>query len=154
MGNAHCPPIYIEHLATIAQNICPFPNYDLNPHLISVLSRPSPSYLSEHCMTVQRSLTPRQLEDFNKSLNATFGRERKVKFGASGLVALSLAVLFETLAKQARGEMVVESVPIQGLFVKDPRGFYPPGVFTMSKCLRLIPYIANNPTKMIVETER
>lgn len=71
-----------------------------------------------------------------------------------GLVALSLAVLFDTLAEQVRGKWVSESGPIPGLFVKDPTGYYPPHVYMVSKYLRLVPHIANNPTRMREESER
>lgn len=74
--------------------------------------------------------------------------------GGVGVVALSLAVLFDTLARQVRGEVVSNVGPIPGLFVKDPRGYYPPQVDTMSKYLRLVPHIANNPSRMKSETER
>ncbi|GAA6234963.1 uncharacterized protein LOC117272034 [Lates japonicus] len=79
-------------------------------------------------MAVQSSLTHKQLEDFTRGLRTTFGREGKVTLGGVGVVALSLAVLFYILARQARGEFVSESGPIPGLSVKDPTGFYPPQV--------------------------
>nr|XP_033506820.1 uncharacterized protein LOC117272169 [Epinephelus lanceolatus] len=105
-------------------------------------------------MAVQSSLTPKQLEDFTQNLRTTFGREGKVTLGGVGVVALSLAMLFDTLARQARGEWVPDSGPIPGLFLKNVRGYYPPHVYTVSEYLRLVPYIANNPTRMKKESQR
>lgn len=119
-----------------------------------MLSTDSLTHLKSHYAAVQTSLTPKQLEDFTRGLRTTFGREGKVSLGGIGVVALSLAVLFDTLAKQVRGEPVAESGPISGLFIKDLNGYYPPQVYTISKYLRLVPHIANNPTQMRKATER
>lgn len=69
-------------------------------------------HLKNHDTAGQSSLTPKQLEDFTQGLRTTFGREGKVTLGGVGVVALSLAVLFDTLARQVRGEWVSESEPI------------------------------------------
>ncbi|XP_013859917.1 uncharacterized protein LOC106514926 [Austrofundulus limnaeus] len=154
MGNMHCPAEDAAHLAAVARDICPFPSYNYSPHFVHMMSINSSRNLHEHYTAVQRSLTPKQLEDFTQSLRTTFGREGKVTLGGVGVVALSLAVLFDTLAKQVRGEVVSDAGPIPGLFVKDPRGYYPPQVDTISKYLRLVPHIANNPDRMKQETAR
>ncbi|XP_032386587.1 uncharacterized protein LOC116700135 [Etheostoma spectabile] len=154
MGNMHCPPEDAALLASVAQDICPFPNYSPNPLFINVLSINSSLHLRNHYMAVQSSLTPKQLEDFTQGLRTTFGRDGKVTLGGVGVVALSLAVLFDTLARQVRGEWVSDSGPIPGLFVKNLRGYYPAHVYTVSEYLRLIPHIANNPTRMIEESEK
>ncbi|XP_051264669.1 uncharacterized protein LOC127368175 [Dicentrarchus labrax] len=149
-----CPSDNAAPLSTVARDICPFPNYNPSPLFVNMLSINSSAHLRNHYTAVQSSLTPKQLEDFTQGLRSTFGREGKVTFGGVGVVALSLAVLFDTLAKQARGEWVSESEPIPGLFYKDLRGYYPPHVYTVSKYLRLVPHIANNPTRMREETAR
>ncbi|XP_074545094.1 uncharacterized protein LOC141804529 [Halichoeres trimaculatus] len=119
-----------------------------------MLSINSSHHLSDHYMAVQSSLNPKQLEDFTRTLRSTFGREGRVSYGGVGVVALSLAVLFNTVAQQVKGERVSDSGPIPGLFFKDPRGYYPPHVHTVSEYLRLVPHIANNPTRMREEAER
>ncbi|XP_073346685.1 uncharacterized protein [Pagrus major] len=154
MGNMQCPAEDAALLASVARDICPFPNYNPSPHFFNMLSINSSLHLKNHYTAVQSSLTPKQLEDFTQGLRTTFGREGNVTLGGVGVVALSLAVLFDTLARQVRGEWVSESEPIPGLFVKDLRGDYPPHVYTVSKYLRLVPHIANNPTRMKEETER
>ncbi|KAF1383320.1 hypothetical protein PFLUV_G00130710 [Perca fluviatilis] len=154
MGNTHCPPEDAAHLASIARDICPFPNYNPNPLFFNMLSINSSLHLRNHYTAVQSSLTPKQLEDFTQGLRTTFGREGNVTLGGVGVVALSLAVLFDTLARQVRGEWVSESGPIPGLFVKNLRGYYPAHVYTASEYLKLVPHIANNPTRMIEESER
>lgn len=97
-------------------------------------------------MDVQSSLTPKQLEDFTQGLRSTFGKEGKVTLGGVGVVALSLAVLFDMPAKQAKGECLSNSGPIPGLFIKNQRGYYPPRVYSISsrEYLRLVPHIAKN----------
>ncbi|XP_037647231.1 uncharacterized protein LOC119501155 [Sebastes umbrosus] len=155
MGNMHCELEDVAQLASVARGICPYPNYNPSPLFGKMMSTNSSLHLRDHYRTVQSSLTPKQLEDFTQGLKTTFGREGKVTLGGVGVVALSLAVLFDTLARQARGEWVSDSGPIPGLFVKDPlRGYYPPHVYTASEYLRLVPHIANNPTRMREETER
>ncbi|XP_037647102.1 uncharacterized protein LOC119501083 isoform X2 [Sebastes umbrosus] len=155
MGNMHCELEEVAQLAPVARGICPYPNYNPSPLFGKMMSTNSSLHLRDHYRTVQSSLTPKQLEDFTQGLKTTFGREGKVTLGGVGVVALSLAVLFDTLARQARGEWVSDSGPIPGLFVKDPlRGYYPPHVYTASEYLRLVPHIANNPTRMREETER
>ncbi|XP_074512251.1 uncharacterized protein LOC141780775 [Sebastes fasciatus] len=155
MGNMLCELEDVAQLAPIARDICPYPNYNPSPLFGKMMSTNSSLHLRDHYRTVQSSLTPKQLEDFTQGLKTTFGREGKVTLGGVGVVALSLAVLFDTLARQARGEWVSDSGPIPGLFVKDPlRGYYPPHVYTASEYLRLVPHIANNPTRMREETER
>lgn len=154
MGNVYCPAAETAHLASVARDICPFPNYTPNPLFFNMLSVNSSLHLRNHYMAVQSSLTPKQLEDFTQSLRTTFGKEGKVTLGGVGVVALSLAVLFDTLARQVRGEWVSDSGPIPGLFVKDLRGYNPPYVNTVSDYLRLVPYIANNPIRMKEEAER
>lgn len=154
MGNFHCLVEDTDHLASVARNICPFPDYNPSPHFFNMLTMNSSQHLRDHYRDVQLSLTPKQLEDFTLGLQTTFGREGKVTLGGVGVVALSLAVLFDTLAKQVRGEWVSDSGPIPGLFVKDPAGYYPPQIYTVSKYLRLVPHIANNPTRMREESER
>ncbi|XP_074512250.1 uncharacterized protein LOC141780774 [Sebastes fasciatus] len=155
MANNHCGFEEIAQLTPIARDICPYPNYNHSPLFGKMMSANSSLHLRDHYRTVQSSLTPKQLEDFTQGLKTTFGREGKVTLGGVGVVALSLAVLFDTLARQARGEWVSDSGPIPGLFVKDPlRGYYPPHVYTASEYLRLVPHIANNPTRMRDETKR
>ncbi|XP_030608303.1 uncharacterized protein LOC115796165 isoform X2 [Archocentrus centrarchus] len=154
MGNMHCPPADASLVASFARDICPFPSHNHSPHFSQMLSINSSFHLKNHYTAVQTSLTPKQLEDFTQGLRTTFGREGKVSLGGVGVVALSLAVLFDTLAKQVRGEPVAESGPISGLFIKDPNGYYPPQVYTISKYLRRVPHIANNPTLMRKGTER
>ncbi|XP_025755818.1 uncharacterized protein LOC112842745 [Oreochromis niloticus] len=154
MGNLHCPPADASQLASFARGICSFPSYNPSPHFSQMLSINSSFYLKNHYKAVQTSLTPEQLEDFTRSLRTTFGREGKVTLGGVGVVALSLAVLFDTLVKQVRGEPVAESGPISGLFLKDLSGYYPPQVYTISRYLRLVPHIANNPSRMREVTER
>ncbi|KAK2821915.1 hypothetical protein Q5P01_021980 [Channa striata] len=154
MGNMQCPAEDAALLASVARTICPFPNYNPNPLFTNMLSINSTLHLRNHYKAVQSSLTPKQLEDFTLGLRTTFGREGKVTLGGVGVVALSLAVLFDTLAKQVRGESVCDSGPIPGLFLKDLSGYYPPHVYTISRYLRLVPHIANNPIRMKEETER
>ncbi|XP_029971559.1 uncharacterized protein LOC115405926 [Salarias fasciatus] len=141
-------------MASVARDICPFPNYNPSPHFINMLSINSSHHLRNHYAAVQSSLTPTQLEEFSQSLRTTFGREGRVTLGGVGVVALSLAILFDTLAKQVKGEFVPDSGPIPNLFLKNPGGYYPPNVFRASNYLRLVPYIANNPERMRAETER
>lgn len=154
MGNSYCSPQDAAHLASFAREICPFPHYNFSPHFTTMLSINSSRHLKDHYTAVQTSLTPKQLDDFTQGLRTTFGREGNVTLGGVGVVALSLAILFDTLAKQVRGQSVSESGPIPGLFVKDLRGYYPPHVYTISEYLRLVPHIANNPTRMIEAAER
>ncbi|XP_038550733.1 uncharacterized protein LOC119884385 [Micropterus salmoides] len=154
MGNMQCPAEDAALLASVARDICPFPNYNPNPVFMNMLSMNSSFHLRNHYEAVQSSLTPKQLDDFTQGLRTTFGREGKVTLGGVGVVALSLAVLFDTLARQVRGEWVSDSGPIPGLFVKSLRGYYPPSVSTVSEYLRLVPHIANNPTRMREESER
>ncbi|KAK2895715.1 hypothetical protein Q8A73_015203 [Channa argus] len=154
MGNMQCPAEDAAHLASVARNICPFPNYNPNPLFTNMLSINPSLHLRNHYKAVQSSLTSKQLEDFTLGLRTTFGREGKVTLGGVGVVALSLAVLFDTLAEQVRGKPVSDSGLIPGLFLKDLRGYYPPPVYTISKYLRLVPHIANNPIRMREETER
>ncbi|XP_034559570.1 uncharacterized protein LOC117827172 [Notolabrus celidotus] len=154
MGSTFCPADNISHMSSVARDVCPFPDYTPNPLFTNMLSVNSSLQLKHHYTAVQSSLNPKQLEDFTKSLRSTFGREGRVSYGGVGVVALSLAVLFDTLAKQAKGEQVSDSGPIPGLFIKDLRGYYPPHVHTVSEYLRLVPHIANNPTRMKEETER
>lgn len=149
-----CPVEEVAHLPSIARDICPFPNYSPNPLFSKLLSTDSSLHLRNHYTAVQSSLTPKQLEDFTQSLKTTFGKEGNVTLGGVGVVALSLAVLFDTISREVRGEWVPESGPIPGLFVKDLRGYYPPQVYTISEYLRLVPHIANNPSRMKKETER
>ncbi|XP_042353206.1 uncharacterized protein LOC121951076 [Plectropomus leopardus] len=153
MGNVHWRAEDAAHVASVARDICPFPNYNPSTLFADMLLVNSSLHLRNHYTAVQSSLTPMQLEDFTQDLRTTFGREGKVTLGGVGVVALSLAVLFDTLAKKVRGEWVPELGPIPGLFVKNPRGYYPPHVYTASEYLRLVPYIANNPTRMIEQTE-
>ncbi|KAM3605509.1 uncharacterized protein V6R79_026446 [Siganus canaliculatus] len=154
MGNLFCPLETADILVPLARDICPFPDYTPNPLVVNMLSTNSSLHLKNHYMAVQSSLSPKQLEDFTQGLRSTFGREGKVTLGEMGIVALSLAVLFDTLAKQVRGEFVPDSGPIPGLFLKDMRGYYPPPVYTVSRYLRLVPFIANNPARMKEETVR
>ncbi|CAJ1071473.1 uncharacterized protein LOC117827172 [Xyrichtys novacula] len=149
-----CPTDNLSHLSTPARDFCPFPDYTPSPLFTNMLSVNSSLHLRDHYMAVQSSLNPEQLEDFTQSLRRTFGKEGKVSYGGVGVVALSLAVLFDTLAKQAKGEWVSDSGPVPGLFFKDLRGYYPPHVYTVSEYMRLVPHIANNPTRMRAETER
>lgn len=111
-------------------------------------------HLRNHYLEVQSSLNPQQLDDFHLRLRTIVGREGKVTLGGVGVVALSLAVLFDTLARQVRGQWESKAGPIPGLFFKSPKGFYPPQVYTVSEYLRLVPYIANNPTQMKEVTKR
>ncbi|XP_042353205.1 uncharacterized protein LOC121951075 [Plectropomus leopardus] len=154
MGNMQCPAEDAALLASVARDICPFPDYNPSPLLLNMLSANSSLHLRNYYVEVQSSLTPKQLEDFTQDLRTTFGRKGRVNLGGVGVVALSLAVLFDTLGRQVRGEWVPHSGPIPGLFAKDLRGHYPPHVYTVSEFLRLLPYIANNPTRMREETER
>lgn len=149
-----CPFEDLSSLTSVARSVCPFPDYSPSPLFVDMLSVNSSLHLRSHYLTVQSSLNPQQLEQFTQSLRTTFGREGKVTYGGVGVVALSLAVLFDTLARQVRGEWVPESGPIPGLFLKNPIGYYPPQVYTASEYLRLVPYIANNPTRMKEETKR
>ncbi len=149
-----CPAKDAAHLASVARDICPFPDYNPSPYFAHMLSINSSLHLRNHYKEVQSSLTPKQLEDFAHGLKTTFGREGKVTLGGVGVVALSMTVLFDTLAKKARGEWVSDSGPIPGLFLKPLGGNYPPHVHTVSRYLRLVPHIANNPTRMKEETER
>lgn len=119
-----------------------------------MLSMNSSLHLRNHYLDVQSSLNPQQLEDFNLRLRTIFGREGRVTLGGVGVVALSLAVLFDTLARQVRGQWEPEAGPISSLFLRNPTGFYPPQVYTVSQYLRLVPYIANNPTQMKEVTKR
>ncbi|XP_059200975.1 uncharacterized protein LOC131980705 isoform X1 [Centropristis striata] len=154
MGNLQCPAEDAAHLASVARVFCPFPDYNPSPLFVNMVSINSSLHLRNHYRAVQSSLSPKQLEDFTQGLRTTFGREGKVTLGGVGVVALSLAVLFDTLARQVRGEWVSDSGPIPGLFLKNMRGYYPPQVHTVSEYLRLVPYIANNPSRMIEESER
>ncbi|XP_041658375.1 uncharacterized protein LOC121519647 isoform X1 [Cheilinus undulatus] len=154
MGNNFCPADDLSPLSSIARDVCPFPDYTPSPLFTNMLSINSSLHLRDHYTAVQSSLNPEQLEDFTQSLRRTFGREGRVSYGGVGVVALSLALLFDILAKEARGGWVPDSGPIPGLFFKDPRGFYPPHVYTISEYLRLVPHIANNPDRMREETER
>ncbi|XP_068197458.1 uncharacterized protein [Antennarius striatus] len=149
-----CPTMDITNLTSIARDVCPFPSYNPSPLFLNMLSINSSLHLRNHYTAVQSSLTPEQLEDFTQSLRTTFGRNGNVTLGGVGVVALSLAVLFDTLARQVRGEWVSEFGVIPGLFVKNPRNNYPPQVYTVSEYLRLVPHIANNPKRMKQETER
>ncbi|XP_059201353.1 uncharacterized protein LOC131981072 [Centropristis striata] len=154
MGNKQCATKDVAILASVARDVCPFPDYRPSPLFVNMLSINSSLHLRNHYREVQSSLTPKQLDDFTQGLRTTFGREGKVTLGGVGVVALSLAVLFDTLARQVRGEWVSDSGPIPGLFLKDPRGFYPPHAKAISEYLRLVPYIANNPSRMIEESKR
>ncbi|XP_045898444.1 uncharacterized protein LOC123966306 [Micropterus dolomieu] len=154
MGNMQCPAEDAALLASVARDICPFPNYNPNPVFKNMLSMNSSLHLRNHYEAVQSSLTPKQLDDFTQGLRTTFGREGNVTLGGVGVVALSLAVLFDTLARRVRGEWESESGPIPGLFVKSLIEYYPPSVSTVSEYLRLVPHIANNPTRMREESER
>ncbi|CAN9503338.1 unnamed protein product [Ophioblennius macclurei] len=154
MGNMQCPAEDAALLASVARDICPFPNYNPSAHYIDMLSINSSKHLRDHYETVQTSLTQEQLEEFTQGLRTTFGREGKVTLGGVGVVALSLAILFDTLAKQVKGEFVLGSGPIPNLFLKNPGGFYAPRVSIVSDYLRLVPYIANNPQRMREEIER
>lgn len=154
MGNIFCPVEDVALLADVARGICPFPAFTPSPHFSNMLSLNSSLHLKNHYLAVQSSLTHSQQEAFTQQLKRTFGRDGRVTLGGVGVVALSLAVLFDTLAKQAKGEWVPESGPIPGVFVKNPRGYYPPQVYTVSEYLRLMPYIANNPTRMKEELKR
>lgn len=154
MGNLQCPAEDAAHLASFARDICPFPNYNPSPHFFNMLSINSSRNLENHYAAVQASLTKTQLEDFTRGLRTVVGKEGKVTLGGVGVVALSLAVLFDTVASKVRGEWVPESGPIPGLFVKSLRGNYPLHVYTVSEYLRLMPYIANNPTRMKEEAKR
>ncbi|XP_059201355.1 uncharacterized protein LOC131981074 [Centropristis striata] len=154
MENMQCPAEDVAILASVARDICPFPDYNPSPLFVDMLSINSSLHLRNHYREVQSSLTPKQLEDFTQGLRTTFGRQGKVTLGGVGVVALSLAVLFDTLARQIRGEWVSDSGPIPGLFLKNMRGYYPPQVHTVSEYLRLVPYIANNPSRMVEESEK
>ncbi|KAJ0011917.1 hypothetical protein NQD34_012892 [Periophthalmus magnuspinnatus] len=154
MGSLQCLSQEVSLLASIARDICPFPNYQITPHVQDFLSLNSSTYLNNRYATVQSSLSVKQLEDFTQSLRSTFGREGRVSYGGVGVVALSLAILFDTVAQQVKGEYVSDQEPIPGLFLKNFRGYYSPSVYTISKYLRLVPHIANNPTRMRQETER
>ena len=154
MGNLFCPVENLTQLASIARDICPFPNYTPNPLFPNMLSINSSLHLRDHYAAVQSSLTPKQLEDFTQSLRTTFGREGRVTLGGVGVVALSLAVLFDSLAREVKGQWVSDSEPIPGLFLRNPRGYYPPHIYTVSRYLRLVPHIANNPARMREETKR
>ncbi|XP_034559594.1 uncharacterized protein LOC117827189 [Notolabrus celidotus] len=154
MGNTFCPSDEVSYMSSIARDVCPFPDYTPSPLFTNMLSINSSLHLSNHYTAVQSSLNPKQLEDFTQSLRSTFGKEGRVSYGGVGVVALSLAVLFDTLAKQAKGEQVSDSGPIPGLFIKDVRGYYSPLVHTISEYLRLVPHIANNPTRMREEAKR
>lgn len=149
-----CPLTNLGPLTSIARDVCPFPDYNPSPLFTNLLSMNSSLHLRNHYLAVQSSLNSQQLEDFNLRLRTIFGREGKVTLGGVGVVALSLAVLFDTLAGQVRGEWEPEAGPISSLFLKNPKGFYPPQVYTVSEYLRLVPYIANNPTKMKEATKQ
>lgn len=149
-----CPLSNLGPLTSIARDVCPFPDYSPSPLFTNLLSMDSSLHLSNHYLAVQSSLNPQQLDDFNQKLRTIFGREGKVTLGGVGVVALSLAVLFDTLARQVRGQWESEVGPIPSLFLKNPKGFYPPQVSTVSEYLRLVPYIANNPTQMKEVTKR
>ncbi|XP_041641843.1 uncharacterized protein LOC121508818 [Cheilinus undulatus] len=148
------PNLRAHPLGSMARDICPFPDYTPSPLFTNMMSVNSSVNLRNHYTALQSSLSPEQLEDFTRSLRRTFGSEGRVSYGGMGVVALSLAVLFDTLAKQAKGERVPDSGPVPGLFYKNPRGYYPPHVYTVSEFLRLVPYIVNNPDRLKEETER
>lgn len=141
------------NLASIARNICPFPDYNVSPLFSQLLSINSSRQLADHYAAVQASLTPLQCDNFARGLRTTFGKQGQVTLGGVGVVALSLAVLFDTLAKQEKGLWVPESGPIPGLFHKDHGRKDQPVVLLISSYLRLVPYIANNPTRMKQESE-
>ena len=84
MGNMQCPAEDAALLASVARDICPFPNYNSSPHFVKMLSINSSLHLKDHYTAVQSSLTPKQLEDFTQSLRTTFGREGKVTYGGVG----------------------------------------------------------------------
>lgn len=147
MGNNFCPAEEITLLGDVVRDICPLPAFTPSLHFTNTMNGNSSLYLKNHYLAVQSSLSPSQLEAFSQQLKTTLGRDGRVTLGGVGVVALSLVVLLDTLAKQVKGEWVPESGPIPGLFVKNPSGFYPRKVYTVSEYLRLMPYIANNPTK-------
>jgi len=154
MGNMQCDIEDAALMASVARSVCPFPDYNPGPLLSNMLSLNSSHHLRDRYVEVQSSLTSEQLEDFNWSLRTIFGERGNVTLGGVGVMALSLAVLFDTLARQARGERVSDSGPVPGLFLKDLSGCYPPHANTASEYLRLVPHIANNPTRMREETGR
>lgn len=149
-----CPLSNLGPLTSLARDVCPFPDYNPSPYFLNFLSVNSSLHLRNHYRAVQSSLDSQQLDDFNLKLRTIFGREGRVTLGGVGVVALSLAVLFDTLARQVRGEWEPERGPIASLFLKNPKGFYPPQVYTVSEYMRLVPYIANNPTQMKEATKR
>lgn len=149
-----CPLTNLGPLASLARDVCPFPDYRPSPLFTNMLSKDSSLHLRSHYRAVQSSLDPQQLDDFTHRLRTIFGREGKVTLGGVGVVALSLAVLFDSVARQVRGQGDSEAGPIPGLFLRNPSGFYPPQVHTVSRYLRLVPYIANNPTRMREVTKR
>ncbi|KAK2821913.1 hypothetical protein Q5P01_021978 [Channa striata] len=133
MGNMQCPAEDAALLASVARTICPFPNYNPNPLFTNMLSINSTLHLRNHYKAVQSSLTPKQLEDFTLGLRTTFGREGKVTLGGVGVVALSLAVLFDTLAKQVRESRCVIQGPFNWFIPQRPENSLPPHMST-HKC--------------------
>ena len=153
INNRPCPDDTSQHLISVAKDICPFPDYNPNPMFLTSLSINSSQHLSDHYAVVQGSLTPPQLDSFTQALRTTVGPQGIVNMGGTGVVALSLAVLFSSLARRVRGQCEPETGPLQGWFFKEEGGSYPPQVLLISDYLRLVPHIANNPARMREETE-
>lgn len=102
MGNLICNSQYTGQLTAVAQDFCPFPDYSPSP-FIDILSANSSLLLSERYVTTQASLTPQQQQDFTQTLREHQGT---VSYGGVWVVASSLAVLFDTVARQVKGEHV------------------------------------------------
>lgn len=86
-----------------------------DPLFEKYLSANSSQHLEYHYSSVRDSLNPVQLAGFDQSLRDTIGGNGTVVYGGVGVMALALAMLFDVLAAQVKGQKTLAD-PIQQIF--------------------------------------
>ncbi|KAM6914743.1 uncharacterized protein PEZ65_015050 isoform 1-T1 [Lycodopsis pacificus] len=96
--NCSTSPKTIDCLYDTASHAGLVPDASLDASLASVLSLNSSWALEQQYSVLQSRMTQQQSFAFNRDLHTLFGGNTTVRYGAVGVVALALSVLFEMLA--------------------------------------------------------
>ena len=123
-----------------------------SPLFEKYLSVNSSQHLDYHYASVRDSLTPEQVVGFDQSLQATLGGSGAVVFGGVGVVALALAVLFDVVAAQMKGQTPLPD-PMRQIFHGEGEALSKMRA-AMSDCLDRLPRSGNDKKKMELETNR
>ncbi|XP_041913119.1 uncharacterized protein LOC121678015 [Alosa sapidissima] len=117
-----------------------------DPLFEKYLSLNSSQHLDCHYTSVRDSFSPEQVSSFDQSLRDTLGGSGTVAFGGVGVVALALAMLFDVLAAQMKGQMPLPD-PMQQIFNGEGEALSKMRA-AISDCLNRLPRSGNRKRKM------